>query len=105
MAEFDFPNNQNIFDEGWQLLTSCPVCHNRFAPLRAQVVEEKDNAHLLLIKCHHCSSSILALISANQMGISSVGLITDLDGFEVSKFKNASPINSAEVIEILKSFS
>lgn len=101
MREFNFPNNfSNFSDEGLKLVAFCPVCHTRYNPLQAQVVSEREGAHLIHIKCRQCFSSILALILANNFGISSVGLITDLDSLEVVKFKESSPLSAQEVLEI-----
>ncbi|OGY43056.1 MAG: hypothetical protein A2729_03765 [Candidatus Buchananbacteria bacterium RIFCSPHIGHO2_01_FULL_39_14] len=89
----------NFFNDNPTLITHCPVCNLRFNPLEAKVLEEGENTHLVYIKCRHCQASILALISASQLGISSVGLITDLSGDDIMKFKEMSPITFDDVIE------
>ncbi|MFA6427988.1 MAG: hypothetical protein WCW02_00390 [Candidatus Buchananbacteria bacterium] len=101
MREFNFSNNlPNFSDESLKLVAFCPVCQMRYNPLQAQVVSEREGAHLLHIKCHNCYSSILALILANNFGVSSVGLITDLDGSEVIKFKDYAQISDDEVLAL-----
>jgi len=88
----------NLFNDHQALITHCPVCGLRYNPLEAKVVEEVNNAHLVHIKCRHCQGSILAVIAASALGISSVGLITDLSGDDVIKFKQAEPISFDDVI-------
>lgn len=92
----------NLFDEnsGSSIIARCPVCNLKYDPVEARILEEKQNVHLAYIKCYNCQAAILALIMNNGMGITSVGLITDLSADEVIKFKSKSTINSNDVIEI-----
>ncbi|MFA5021567.1 MAG: hypothetical protein WC508_00590 [Patescibacteria group bacterium] len=90
----------NLFNNTPTLITHCPVCNVRYNPLEAKVLEEGDNAHLIYIKCKVCRAAILALIITNSLGVSSLGLITDLDTDDVLKFRSAKPISCDDVIEI-----
>lgn len=63
------------------------------------MLEEKSGAHLIHVTCQKCESSIVAVIMTGGIGVSSVGLITDLTGDDVLRFKNAKPISSDDVIE------
>ena len=62
-------------------------------------MEERDESHLVYIKCRQCQSAVLALVSLTNLGVSSVGLVTDLSSDDVIKFKSAEPISCDEVIE------
>ncbi len=93
-------NKDQLPEESLRNIAYCPVCHHHYNPIQAKVVEEGNGAHLIYVKCNRCQSSILALILAGSFGISSVGLITDLDSYEVSKFCRLSPISSNEVIKV-----
>lgn len=90
----------NLFNDNPTLITHCPICNLRYDSLEARVLEEGDSSHLVYIKCHHCQSAILALILANNLGISSVGLITDLSADDVLKFRSATPVSYDDVIEV-----
>lgn len=90
----------NLFNDNPTLITHCPVCNVRYDPLEARVLEERENAHLVYIKCRQCQSAILALIMANSLGISSMGLITDLNSDDILKFKAAKPVSCDDVIEV-----
>jgi hypothetical protein len=94
-ANFHLPSEENL-----RLISFCPVCHYRYNPVEARVLEENESAHLLYIKCHRCHSATLALILASALGISSIGLVTDLDSHEVSKFKDLSPVNDDDVLTV-----
>lgn len=80
------------------LVTHCPVCNFRFDPIEAKIIEEGKKVHLVHITCRHCQSAIMALIIASGLGISSVGLITDLNIEDILKFKNKPAITSDDVI-------
>jgi|TARA_Y100000310_G_scaffold316234_1_gene367700 hypothetical protein len=90
----------NLFSDNPTLITHCPVCNVRYNPLEARVLEEGESAHLVYIKCRQCQSAILALIIANNSGISSMGLITDLSSDDVLKFKSDNAISCDDVIEV-----
>ncbi|MFA5029462.1 MAG: hypothetical protein WC518_01775 [Patescibacteria group bacterium] len=96
-----FSTNFNRFlDDGLKIVANCPVCHYHYNPGEAKVLEENEGAHLIYLKCRRCYSAILVLIMANNFGISSVGLITDLDSHEVMKFKAAKETNSDDVLSV-----
>ncbi|OGL74551.1 hypothetical protein A3C96_01310 [Candidatus Uhrbacteria bacterium RIFCSPHIGHO2_02_FULL_60_10] len=88
-----------IFDEGVKLISYCPLCETSYAPEAAHVLGEKEDSHLLHIKCGRCSNAILALVFISQVGVSSVGLITDLDHHEVDRFKALPPVSTDDVID------
>ena len=95
----------NKFPDGIKIVSHCPICHYNYDPSEAKILDENDGAELIYIKCNHCQSAIVALISINQMGISSVGLITDLDSREVSSLKEMSGITADEVLEVYQALS
>lgn len=68
--------------------------------MTAKILEEREDAHLIHIECRRCSSSIVALILTGGIGISSVGLITDLTSDDVLKFKGTEDITSDDVLNL-----
>lgn len=89
-----------FFQEGLKLINHCPVCQSRYDQPEAKILEEREGACLIHLKCRRCGSSVVALVVANIFGITSVGLITDLASEEVLKFKDAAPIGADEVIDV-----
>jgi len=81
------------------------LCNTHYNPSQASILEEADGAHLIHVSCKKCSSSILAVIIAGGIGISSVGLITDLTSDDAMRFKLGSNVNEDDVIEAVKSIS
>lgn len=94
------PPNNRPSEEGLKMISHCPVCHYNNTAIEAKVLEENDNSHLVYIKCKRCLSAVLALFSANNLGVSSIGVITDFDSLEVAKFKNLARVNSDDVLNI-----
>ena len=92
-------NLDKLFGESIKIISNCPSCGLPFNSLEAKILREKDESRLIHIKCRHCLSSLVALITLNIYGINSLGLITDLEGQEVSKLSEKKPLSSQELIE------
>ena len=85
--------------EGLKLISKCPLCQEQYQPFQASIVEEKEDAQLVHIQCRKCQSAIVALIINGQLGLTSVGLITDLTSVDVEQFKDAQTITEDDVFE------
>lgn len=88
------------YDEGIKLISYCPLCESSFNPEATQVLGEKEDSHLLHIRCGNCSNAIIALVLISSVGVSSVGLVTDLQYQEVHHFKKERAINTDDVIDV-----
>ena len=94
------PNGPYVQGEGIKLISYCPLCNTQYNPLAARVLDEREDAHLVHIKCKSCNSSIVALVLNGAIGISSVGLVTDLTSDDVLKFKDAKEVTSNDVLDL-----
>ena len=83
--------------EGLKLISKCPLCSEEYQPFQASIVDEKDDAQLVHIECRKCQSSIVALIVNGQLGLTSVGLITDLTSEDVQNFKDSQALSEEDV--------
>lgn len=98
-----FPPNNNpdqFSEETLKLVSFCPVCHYRYNPIEAEILEQNEDANLLHVRCRRCHSTVLALVTMGQMGISSVGLVTDLSGAEVRRIKLAAPVSDTDLLNL-----
>lgn len=95
------PSNQPgpYFDEGVKLISYCPLCESSYNPTAARVLGEKEDSHLLHIECGNCANAIIALVLISSVGVSSVGLVTDLRFDEVARYKHVPPVTTDDVIE------
>ena len=90
--------------EGLKLISRCPLCSENYRPFQASIVEEKEDAQLLHIQCHKCHCNMVALIVSGHVGLSSVGLITDLTSTDVERFKDATAITREQVLDAYRFF-
>jgi Ni,Fe-hydrogenase I small subunit len=81
MASFEM--DRSLFSDAFRIMANCPLCHTKYQPQLAKVVAEKEDAYLLHVPCAKCHSAVVAMVFANALGISSVGVLTDLTYEEV----------------------
>ena len=82
-----------------KIISNCPVCKSVYYPSEINIIDEKENAHLLHLECRKCKNRLLVLIMAGPRGINSIGLQTDLMSDETLKFLDSQPVMSDEVLE------
>jgi len=90
----------NFFDESIKIISFCPVCNAKYNPLEVKVIDEREEAHLIHIKCRRCQSCVVAVILTNNLGISSMGVVTDLNSEDVIKFKSSHSVSADDSIDI-----
>mgnify|MGYP005657166295 FL=1 len=61
---------------------------------------EQGQTQLLHVRCRKCMNSILALVLVNQVGASSVGLLTDLSYEDVLRFRAEKAVELDDVIDV-----
>jgi len=83
-----------------QLETYCPFCRLSFLPENAAVLGENQASWLIHVTCNSCSSSIIQLLMLGEVGISSVGLVTDLLQGELEKFRYSQPVTIDDLIDL-----
>ncbi|MBI5221975.1 MAG: hypothetical protein HY980_00545 [Candidatus Magasanikbacteria bacterium] len=83
--------------EGLRLMNQCPVCKGAYQADRKNILEERGEAHLVHITCPHCHNAIMAVIVANPLGLSSVGMLTDLTASDVSRVYHLDSISEDEL--------
>lgn len=88
----------NLFNESIKLLSNCPVCRKQYVKANASLIDEVEDAHLLHVCCGNCSSSVLALIFTTGFGVTSLGLLTDLNSTDVRNFKEWQEISQDDVL-------
>lgn len=86
--------------ENLRVISTCPICNARYHSAELRVLEEKSDAQLVYIQCRKCRASVLAVVLANHLGVSSVGLVTDLSGDDVLKFRRQPVVSVDDVIDL-----
>lgn len=82
-----------------KIISNCPVCKSVYYPAEINVIDEKENAHLLHLECRKCKGRLVVLIMSGPRGINSIGLQTDLMSDEMLKFLDSQPVTADEVLE------
>lgn len=98
----NFNSYSGNFPDNLKVVSYCPICNSRHNPMAAKVIEERSEYNLIYIKCRNCQSAVLAVVSFNNFGLASVGLVTDLQDNEVIKFRSASTVSCDDVINLHK---
>ncbi|MBI4276301.1 hypothetical protein HY629_00485 [Candidatus Uhrbacteria bacterium] len=87
------------FQDQLRMVAYCPVCHARYRPRDADIVEERGDAHLLHLQCKKCANYVLALIVAQPQGISAMGMVTDFNRDDVRRFAKLPPLTTDDCME------
>ena len=92
------------FSQRWndsiRLVSYCPICETQYNPMEAKLLGEDGETKLLHVQCRKCQHAILALVLLNQVGASSVGLLTDLSYEDVMKFRSNPSVSVDDILRI-----
>lgn len=78
----------------------CPLCNKEYRPDNLRVVEEAGETVLAHSSCPACAGAVLSLLYKDLMGITLLGLVTDLDYDDALKFKDGEIIKTDEVLKL-----
>jgi hypothetical protein len=78
-----------------KLLSHCPLCQATYHDRSIRLLGEQGTTRLFHLTCDTCNHSVLAVILESQSGVSSIGLVTDLEAREAVAFRDA-PVVSAD---------
>ncbi len=109
MAKFDF----NKIIQWLAYILRCPVCGQKYTAEQTKIIDpglEPMSGRSILVHtdCDRCKSSVVFSIAIDGPEIFSIGMVTDLTSQDTTKFKNAQPITSDEVLathEFLQTFN
>ena len=88
----------NPIQEGLRLMNQCPLCKGQYAPDAVNVLLKKQSANLVHLTCSNCQNSVLAMIVVTGVGLSSVGMLTDLNVEDARRLKNIGSVTEEEVL-------
>jgi len=80
----------------------CPLCNKEYSPKDMRIVEQAGDTILAHSHCPYCEGSILSLLYSDFLGITLVGLVTDLKFEDAIKFKNADQIEENDILTLYK---
>ncbi len=93
-------HKKNFLDESLKVIAICPVCQNKYEPQAIKIVEQQSDAFVFHINCGKCNSSVLAYAVQTPMGVTTIGLLSDLQATEVKKFLRQNAITEDDVLQV-----
>ena len=85
--------------EALKIISRCPICSENYHTDEAKLFAKNETASLVHITCHKCQSSFVAMIVMLGQGLSSVGMVTDLNFADVERLHKVVPLTTDEIIE------
>ncbi len=82
-----------------KLISHCPVCGCDYKANAAKLFINKDEARFFHFTCHKCQSHFMAMVMTMLKGMSTVGMVTDLNLKDVQKLYKMQPLTVDETIE------
>lgn len=86
--------------ENIQSLIRCPVCNKKYRPVKMLVIEEDEKRTTLHLSCEHCGAATLVFASLGQLGVVTLGTLTDLEQSEARRVFQGEAVSSNTVLEV-----
>lgn len=81
-----------------KLLTHCPLCSAQYEECSIKLLGESGTTRTFHLTCQACSHAVLAVILENQHGVSSLGMVTDLEVQDAVRFQDSEPISADDCL-------
>lgn len=86
--------------ENIQSLIRCPVCNKKYRPAKMMVIDEDDKRTTLHMTCESCGAATIVFVSLGQLGVVTLGTLTDLEQSEARRVFQGEAVSSNNVIEV-----
>jgi hypothetical protein len=80
-------------------LAKCPVCNKKYTHAVVTPLIENDVRSTVHISCPSCGVSSILFVSANQWGVASIGILTDLEGEESKKHFGKEVVSTDQALD------
>tara|TARA_B100001964_G_C14196238_1_gene583516 strand:+ start:734 stop:1096 length:363 start_codon:yes stop_codon:yes gene_type:complete len=82
-----------------KIIKECPTCGKGYPEAAINIIEDDSEAQLLHVTCEVCANAILVLIVVSDIGVSSVGMLTDLHVSDVVRFRQKTPLDEDDMLQ------
>lgn len=79
-------------------MKECPLCRGAYSPRGIVVIEEADDNRLVHVTCPKCRVSLVAVVAVSPLGMSTVGMLTDLSAGDLKRLANRSAIAADDIL-------
>lgn len=87
----------------WQsslnLINSCPICKSKYNTKTHKKYLEGDSVNLMHITCHICQTYFVAIFMEIMRGVSTIGMVTDLNFEDVNRLFHRDAISLDEALD------
>ena len=86
------------------MLAHCPLCQTAYGQNAVHLVGEpsllpgRGQGRMFHMTCGSCHHAVLAMVLESSHGISSIGLVTDLEAQDAVRVHDAKPISADDVV-------
>ena len=84
--------------EALKFINKCPLCGNAYDAEQTKLFARRQAAHLVHLTCGTCRSYFIAMIVAFGAGVSSVGMVTDLNFTDARRLYQSEPLTLDEAL-------
>lgn len=79
-------------------IKECPLCTKAYDIKAICIVLEDDATQLIHVTCEECNQALLAYIVESKVGMSSIGMLTDLTLFDVMRMQDMNAIEQDDIL-------
>lgn len=91
-------SKSNSLYEGLKLMRRCPLCKKDYDLNSVCILRELSDTHLVHITCQECLGAVLVVVIVSALGMSSVGVVTDLGAEDARKIQNKDAFSEDDVL-------
>lgn len=84
--------------EALKFIGHCPICNQKYEESKAKLFAKQDSANLIHITCGKCASNFIAMVVMMKQGLSSIGMLTDLNFDDAKLLYKTAPLTVDEII-------
>jgi len=87
-----------------KIISNCPVCNSKKFTDNIKILDENETSHLLFVQCNKCQTKVVVLVTSGMQGLSSIGVLTELNSDEIIRFSHEDPISADDVAHLYEQF-
>lgn len=93
----NFGSDQSLMPK---IMQECPLCGDNYDQQSICVVHDAEETKLIHVTCTSCRHAVAAYVIWSQLGISSVGMLTDLNADELRHSMQKAVISADDVLSV-----
>ena len=92
-------HTSHFLEEHFHAVVACPLCRTKYDPLEARIITADDGVELVHVECQRCRGAIVATITGEAEGATSmIGIVTDLSSRDLFRLRAREPITADDVL-------